>query len=141
MVHPTEEQLRAIYADTRTIAVVGASADESKQSNIIPAYLASVGYTVIPVNPRGGEMFGEKARASLADIDEPVDVVNVFRPAEETPQIARDAVAIGAKVLWLQAMIHSDEAQQIAEEAGLTFVSDMCMGVTHRLLGLGPGPH
>jgi predicted CoA-binding protein len=130
-VHLTEEQYRKFYADTKTIAVVGASENHRKAAYGIPAYLHREGYRIIPVNPRGGEMFGEKVRTSLAEIDEPVDAVDVFRPSEETPEIARQAAAIGAKVLWLQEGIHSDEAQRIAEEAGMTFVSDTCMGHTH----------
>jgi predicted CoA-binding protein len=120
--HLTEAEYRKIYADTKTIAVVGASENPRKAAHGIPAYLQREGYR---------EMFGEPARQSLAEIGEPVDVVDVFRPAEETPDIARQAAAIGAKVLWLQEGIHSDEAQRIAEEAGITFVSDTCMGHTH----------
>jgi hypothetical protein len=141
MVAPPDEVLKKVYADAKTIAVVGASADESKASHRIPKYLQSQGYRIIPVSPKGGEIFGEKVAPSLEAIDVPVDVVDVFRPSEETPAIARDAVKIGAKVLWLQTGIHHDEAQKIAEEGGLTFVSGMCMGATHGRLGLGPGPH
>ena len=134
------EQLLRVCADTRTIAVVGASADPSKPGNRIPRYLQSQGYRIIPVNPRGGELFGERVFRSLAEIDVPVDVVDVFRPAEEAPAIAREASDIGAKVLWLQVGIVSDEAQRIAEAAGLTVVMNRCMGATHAALGLGPGP-
>jgi len=138
--NPTKDDLLKVYADTKTIAVVGASADETKASNRIPRYLQSQGYRIIPVSPKGGEILGEKVFTSLAEIDTPVDVVDVFRPAEETPQIARDAVAIGAKVLWLQSGIASDEAEEIGEAGGLMVVMDRCMGATHRQLGLGPGP-
>lgn len=134
------ERLLRIYRETRTIAVVGASADFATASHRIPAYLQAQGYRIIPVNPRGGEMFGEPVRTSLAEIDEPIDVVNVFRPSDETPAVARDAVAAGARVLWLQAGIANDDAREIAEGAGLTVVMDRCMGATHRWLGLGPGP-
>ena len=130
-VHLTEEQYRKFYAETKTIAVVGASENPRKAAHGIPAYLRREGYRIIPVNPKGGTLFGETVRTSLAEIGEPVDAVDVFRPAEETPDIARQAAAIGAKVLWLQEGIHSDEAQRIAEEAGMTFVSDTCMGHTH----------
>jgi uncharacterized protein len=129
--HLSEDEYRKIYGEVKTIAVVGASDNPSKAAHGIPAYLRREGYRIIPVNPKGGEMFGEQVRASLEEIDEPVDVVDVFRPAEETPEIARKAAKIGAKVLWLQEGIHSDEAQRIAEEAGMTFVSDTCMGHTH----------
>ena len=138
--NPTDDELKQIYADTKTIAVVGASSDPKKPAHNIPSYLQSQGYKIIPVNPRGGEIFGETVRTSLADIDEPIDVVDVFRPSEETPQIAREAVAAGAKVLWLQTGISSDEADQIARDGGLTVVMNACMGATHRRLGLGPGP-
>jgi hypothetical protein len=92
------------------------------------------------VNPRGGELFGEPVARSLAEVDGPVDVVDVFRPADEAPQIASEAVQVGARVLWLQLGIESEEAGQIAEAAGLTVVMDRRMGETHRELGLGSGP-
>ena len=95
----------------------------------------------MPVNPRGVELFGERVFRALPEIDVPVDVVEVFRPAQEAPEIARQAVAIGTKVLWLQVGIMSEEARQIAEAAGLTVVMNRCMGATHGLLGPGPGPH
>jgi predicted CoA-binding protein len=134
------EHLLRIYTQSRTIAVVGASADASKAAHKIPRYLQSQGYRILPVNPRGGELFGEHVFSSLSEIDVPVDVVEVFRPAQEAPEIARHAIAIGAKVLWLQLGIVSEKARQIAEAAGLTVVMDRCMGATHALLGLGPGP-
>ncbi|MGZ4210193.1 MAG: CoA-binding protein [Actinomycetota bacterium] len=140
MTNPSDDELKKIYADTKTIAVVGASTDPKKPAHNIPAYLQTQGYKIIPVNPRGGEIFGETVRTSLAEIDGPIDVVDVFRPSEETPQVARDAVAANAKVLWLQAGIESDEAERIAREGGLQVVMDLCMGATHRRLGLGPGP-
>jgi predicted CoA-binding protein len=135
----SDDDYRDIYGRVKTIAVVGASSDPSKAAFAIPRYLKSQGFRIIPVNPKGGELHGEPVRTSLGEIDEPVDAVDVFRPAEETPDIARQAAAIGAKVLWLQEGIHSDEAQRIAEEAGMTFVSDRCMGETHwRLFHAGP---
>jgi predicted CoA-binding protein len=133
-------RLRRIYAETKTIAVVGASSDPAKPGHRIPAYLQAQGYRILPVNPNGGELFGERVFSSLDEIREPVDVVDVFRPAQETPGIARQAVAIGARVLWLQAGIESEEARGIAEAGGLAVVMNRCMGATHRWLGLGPGP-
>jgi uncharacterized protein len=134
------ERLLRIYAETKTIAVVGASGDPSKPAHQIPRYLQRQGYRIVPVNPRGGQLLGEPVARSLAEVDGPVDVVEVFRPAEEAPQIAREAVKVGAKVLWLQQGIVSEEARQVAEAAGLTVVMDRCMGETHRELGLGSGP-
>jgi predicted CoA-binding protein len=134
------ERLLGIYATAKTIAVVGASADPMKPAHAIPRYLQSQGYHILPVNPRGGELLGERVFRSLAEIDVPVDVVDVFRPAEEAPEVARQAIAIGADVLWLQLGIESDDAQRLAEAAGLTVVMNRCMGATHAQLGLGPGP-
>lgn len=134
------DDIKKIYAETKTIAVVGASSDESKPSHRIPRYLQGQGYRIIPVSPKGGECLGEHVYSSLSEVDVPIDVVDVFRPSEEVPGIARDAVAKGAKVLWMQSGIASDEATEIAESAGLQVVEDRCMGATHRQLGLGPGP-
>ena len=134
------ERLLRIYRETRTIAVVGASRDPAKPSNHVPAYLQAQGYRVIPVSPRGDEILGEPVRRSLAEIAEPIDVVDVFRPSAETPEIAKQAVAAGARVLWLQLGIENDEARAIAEAGGLTVIMNRCLGATHRWLGLGPGP-
>lgn len=138
---PTREGLRAIYATTRTIAVVGASDDRAKPAGYVPAYLRSQGYRIIPVNPARDTVLGEPAVASLTDIAEPVDVVEVFRPPGEGPDIARAAAGIGAKVVWFQPGTQSAEATAVAREAGLTVVTRICMGTTHGTLGLGPGPH
>jgi uncharacterized protein len=134
------ERLAGIFAETGTVAVVGASGDPAKAAHRIPRYLQAQGYRIVPVNPRGGQLLGEPVARSLAAVDRPVDVVDVFRPAEEAPRIAREAVAVGAKVLWLQLGIDSEEARQVAEAAGLTVVTNRCMGETHGELGLGPGP-
>jgi predicted CoA-binding protein len=133
---PSVEELKHIYRETKTIVAVGASSNPSKAPHRIPAYLAQQGYKVIPVNPRGGELFGERVRTSLEEITEPVDVVDVFRPSDEAPEIAKQAAAINAKVLWLQAGIVSNEAADIARAAGMTIIMDMCMGTTHAQLGL-----
>ena len=137
---PTRDDLLRIYAETKVIAVVGASDDRSKPAGNIPAYLQSQGYRIIPVNPTRPTVLGEHSYASLTDIDEPVDVVDVFRPAPEGPDIARAAAQIGAKLIWFQPGTQSGEASRIAHEAGLTVVSRICMGATHGTLGLGPGP-
>jgi uncharacterized protein len=134
----TRQELSRIYRNARTIAVVGASADAEKAAHRIPEYLQQQGYRIRPVNPRGGEILGEPVATSLAEVDGPVDVVDVFRPSAEAAGIARQAVEIGARVLWLQLGVVSDEARRIAEDAGLTVVMDTCMGAAHRQLGLGP---
>ena len=134
------EALLRIYRETRTIAVVGASGDRSAPAGYVPAYLQSQGYRIIPVNPNRDNLLGVPTVPSLADIAEPVDAVDVFRPAPEGPDIARQAAAMGAKVIWFQPGTNSAEASAIATEAGLTVVTRLCMGVTHGTLGLGPGP-
>lgn len=136
--NPGADRLREIYAETETIAVVGASDDPEKASHTVPEYLQSMGYRIIPVNPRGGEILGEQAVASLDDVDGPIDVVQVFRPPREVPKIAEEAAAAGAKVLWTQPGIVSEEGAAIAASQGLTVVMDICMRATHLLLGLGP---
>jgi predicted CoA-binding protein len=137
---PSRDDLVRIYADTKVIAVVGASDDRSKPAGNIPAYLQSQGYRIIPVNPTRDTVLGERSYASLADVDEPVDVVDVFRPAPEGADIARQAAQIGAKVIWFQPGTQSGDASRVADDAGLTVISRICMGATHGTLGLGPGP-
>ena len=137
----TRETLLRIYAEMETIAVVGASTTEGKPGHDIPLYLQSQGYRIIPVNPRGGQILGERSYPSLGDVDVQVDAVDVFRPPAEAEAIARQAIAIGAKTLWFQPGTHTDEAVALARAAGLTVVARRCMGVTHGWLGLGPGPH
>jgi predicted CoA-binding protein len=132
--------LRRILTEAETIAVVGASADPSKDAHAIPRYMQEQGYRVIPVNPRGGEILGVRAYPSLADVDVPIDMVNVFRPPAEAEDVALQAITVGAKVLWFQLETQTDEAVRLASEAGLEVVADLCLGVVHAQVGLGPGP-
>jgi predicted CoA-binding protein len=138
--NPSDDELRRIYDDVSTIAVVGASENPEKPAFAIPRQLQGLGYRIVPVNPKGGEIHGESVYRSLDEVDVPVDVVDVFRPPEETPEIARQAVKAGARVLWLQEGIVSEEAARIAREAGLTPVMGICMGHTARRLGIRPRP-
>jgi predicted CoA-binding protein len=133
---PEDRELRALLGDARTIAIVGLSSKPDRPSLAIAQYLQDKGYRVIPVNPRETEVVGERAYATLPDIpkDVRVDVVDVFRRAEETPAVARDAVSIGAKVLWLQDGIVNEEAYRIADEAGLDVIMGICIKVTKRRL-------
>ena len=120
----------------RTIAIVGLSKDPLRPSYFIGFYLKRHGYKVVPVNPREPEVLGQKSYPTLKDIPFPVDVVDVFRRPDAVPAIARDAVAIGAKALWLQFGVISPEGARIAEDGGLTVVMDRCMKVEHaRYLG------
>jgi predicted CoA-binding protein len=117
-----------LLADSAVIAVVGASRDPAKPAHYVPAQMRRYGWRIIPVNPTvDGELFGERAYASLADIPHPVDLVNVFRPAPAAAGVVRDAVAIGAPAVWLQLGIVSPQARRIAEEAGIDYVEDRCL--------------
>jgi predicted CoA-binding protein len=123
-----------ILAEARTIAVVGASPDPSRPSNDVMHYLLGAGYRVIPVRPADcDDVLGMPRVSSLAEIDEPIDLVDVFRRPEAVPEHAREAVAVGAKALWLQVGIESEEARRIAEEAGLDYVENACTKVVHKL--------
>jgi len=137
---PPIAELRRIYEESNTIAVVGASPDPAKRAHVVPAYLADQGYRIIPVNPNHDEVLGEPCYPTLLEIPEAVDIVDVFRPPIDAPDVAAKAVQIGAKVLWLQLGIQSDEASRIAQEAGLAYIEDHCIGQMHAMLGLGPGP-
>ena len=130
----TLEELRQILATTKTISVVGLSDKPDRPGHTIPAYLQRQGYRIIPVNPKLSQALSEKAYASLRDIPEPVDVVEIFRRAEDVPPIVEDAIAIGAKAVWMQLGIVNEEAAARAEAAGLTVVMDTCMGATHQRL-------
>jgi predicted CoA-binding protein len=132
----SDSDLRQALAATRTIALVGASPKTDRPSNGVMATLQRAGYRVIPVNPTmaGRMILGENVVASLSDIHDSVDMVDVFRRAEQTPDIAREAVAIGAKLLWLQMGIVNDTAAEIATAGGLDVVMDRCTAVEVRRL-------
>ncbi len=124
-----------ILRESTTIALVGASPDPGKPSHGVMRYLLAEGYRVIPVRRDGEEVLGVPCVGSLAEIDEPIDLVDVFRRAEHTPRHAQEAVDAGAKALWLQLGIRSEEARRIATEGGLDYVEDACTAVVHRRLG------
>lgn len=120
----------------RRVAIVGLSGNELRASNFVGRYLLRHGYDVIPVNPREDRILGKPSYASLGEIPGDVDTVNVFRKPDAVPDIAREAVAIGAKCLWLQFNVISEEGARIATDAGLEVVMDRCMKVEHaRYLG------
>jgi uncharacterized protein len=137
----TDAELRELLAHATTIAVVGLSANPERPSNQVAWYLHQQGYRLFGVNPQCQvpEVFGVPVLPSLAEVPEPIDIVDVFRRPEYTPQVAREAVAVGARAVWLQLGIRSAEARAIAEDAGLTYVEDRCLKVDHaRLLGRRP---
>jgi uncharacterized protein len=120
---------KEILERSATLAVVGLSRDPDKAAHAVPASLQAAGFRVIPINPYADRVLDERAYARLEDVPEPVDLVVVFRPSDDAPQIARQAVAAGAKALWLQTGIRSDEARAIATRAGLDYVENRCTGV------------
>jgi predicted CoA-binding protein len=136
--NPSDDELKALLTSARTIAIVGASSSPDRPSHAIMRKLISAGYQVVPVNPRETFVLGQKAYPSLADVPEKIDIVDVFRRAEETPLIADEAVAVAAKTLWLQSGIANEDAATRAEASGLTVVMDACIGVVHSMLRI---PH
>jgi len=128
--------LRRILRETRTIAVVGLSADWFRPSYFAAKYMQEHGYRVIPVNPKYPEILGEKCYKSLRDIPEKVDLVDIFRKTQDVMPIAEDAIAIGAKVLWQQLGVKNEAAAEKARSAGLLAVMDRCVKIEHgRLFG------
>lgn len=126
--------------ESRTIAVVGLSSNPFRASFGVTEYMQGAGYRILPVNPNEKEVLGERAFPSLADalaaVPEGVEMVNVFRQPDEVPQIVEDAIAAGAKYLWLQEGVTHEAAEQRAREAGLKVVSDRCLFKEHRRLML-----
>jgi predicted CoA-binding protein len=135
----TDVLVERILRSYDVITVVGASDAPAKAASYVPAHMQQHGWRIIPVNPSGKVILGEQSYGTLADVPEPVGLVDVFRPAGDTPEIARQAVAVGATALWLQLGITSDEARSIAESAGLLYVEDRCLIVEQRRLGLSAG--
>ena len=125
----TSALTRLILEEMSTFAVVGLSSDPTKAAHSVPAALQAYGWRIIPVNPHADELLGEPVYRRLADIPEPVEVVNVFRPSAEAADITRQAVEIGAKAVWLQLGITSAEARHIAADAGILYVEDRCTAV------------
>ena len=125
----TSALTRRILEEMSTFAVVGLSSDPTKAAHSVPAAMQAYGWRMIPVNPHADTLLGEQVYRRLADIPEPVEVVNVFRPSAEAADVTRQAVEIGAKAVWLQLGIVSAGARQIAADAGLLYVEDRCLAV------------
>ena len=125
------DKVRRILKGSRTIAVVGLSAQWHRPSYFAAKYMQEHGYRVIPVNPTYPEILGEKSYQRLADIPEPVDVVDCFRKSSEIPALAEEAIAIGAKVLWMQLGVENAQARARAEAAGLEVIENRCVKIEH----------
>ena len=135
---PEDRELRSLLGEVHTVAVVGLSSRSDRPSYQVARYLQEHGYRIVPINPNETEVLGERSYPTLQDVpsDIRIDVVDVFRRAEETPAVARDAVAVGARVLWLQEGIVSEEAAAIATAGGLDVIMGVCIRhVRARLMG------
>ena len=133
-----DAQIKEILSNSKTIAMIGISSEKKKEdpknikrkpANVVMKYMQDFGYKVIPINPfaKGEVINGETVVNDIEDIKIPIDIVDVFRPSKEAPDIAKKAVKIGSKVLWLQFGIHNEEAKKISENAKMKFVSDKCI--------------
>lgn len=134
MVAQTDEVIEKILLESRTVAVVGCSRDPGKDAHRVPKYLQEQGYRIIPVNPQAGEILGERAYSSLGEIQEEVDIIDIFRPSEEVYQIVQEAIRLKPRAIWMQLGIADEAAAELAEEHGITAVMDRCMMAEHRRL-------
>lgn len=125
------ELIRDALASTDTIAIVGLSRDRRKASHFVATYMEYAGYEIIPVNPTIDEWYGKEAYPDLASVPHQIDMVDVFRPARECPELAEQAVAVGANTFWMQLRVVSPEAAEIAEHGGLAVVMDRCVKMEH----------
>ena len=132
------EKIRRIFADVKTIAVVGLSRDPAKPSHYVPAHMQAAGYRIIPVTPHGGTVLGETTWPDLASVPVPVDLALVFRPGPQCLKVAEQAIAAGVPRIWFQLHIPAGEGARLAEAAGLEVVADRCMMVEHRVVGGRP---
>jgi uncharacterized protein len=130
----TDDEIRDIYRTAKTVAVVGISDNPERPSLGVATFLQQHGYRIVPVNPALSEALGERSFASLRDVDVPVDVVDIFRRSDAVPPIVEDAIAIGAKVVWMQEGVENAEAADRARAAGLQVVMDRCMKKEYRRL-------
>lgn len=138
MSEPGDDEIRVLLQNARTIAVVGFSTNPAKDAHQVPKKLMELGYRVIPVNPFAEEILGERCYPSLREIPREikVDIVNVFRPAQEVPDIVEQAIEIGARAVWLQLGITHEDAAKRAREAGLMVIQNRCIKAEHlRLFG------
>ncbi|TFG18547.1 MAG: CoA-binding protein [Promethearchaeota archaeon] len=127
-----EQEVVDILKESKTIAVVGMSKNPEKAAYRIPKYLKDVGYKLIPVNPTASEILGEKVYAKLEDITEKVDIVDIFRPSEETPVIVESAMKLNPKLIWLQLGISNEQSKALAKENKIAYVENKCLMVEHK---------
>lgn len=131
---PSDKDLKEIFSECKTIAVVGLSDKPNRDSFKVAQYMQQQGYRIIPVHPRVKEVLGEKAYKTLAEIPDKVDLVNVFRKSEDTPQVVEQAIPLKPQNIWLQLGIANDISAALAQDAGISYVQDMCIKVEHARL-------
>jgi predicted CoA-binding protein len=130
----TDEKLKGILEENNTIAVVGCSRDPKKAAHTVPKYMKEQGYKIIPINPFANQILEEKVHKSLSEINEPVDIVNIFRPSEQCLEVVKEAVKLKPKVIWMQLGIKNEEAAQLAEKNGIEVIMDKCFFIEHKNL-------
>lgn len=128
----SEADIKSILEESKTVAVIGLSPREERDSHRVAKYLQSQGYRIIPVNPNADEILGERSYPDLASVPDPIDVVDVFRRSEAVPEIVEEAIQVGARTVWMQEGVIHEEAASRAREAGLQVVMDRCMMIEHR---------
>lgn len=129
----TDNEIREIFS-LHNVAVVGMSKNEDKAAHYVPKYLAQNHYNIIPVNPTADEILNKKCYHSISEINEPIDIVDVFRPSDQVLPVIQEAIKIKPKVIWLQEGIHNEEAEKLAREAGIKVVFNRCMLAEHQRL-------
>ncbi len=129
----TDEEIRKIFS-FKNVAVVGMSKNEEKAANYVPRYLIKQGYNIIPVNPTADKILDRKSFANLTEIDQQVDIVDVFRPSDQVLPVVEEAIKLKPKVIWLQEGIHNKEAEELAKKAGIDVVYNRCMLAEHQRL-------
>ena len=129
----TDEQIQKFYS-LKNIAVVGMSKHPEKAAYYVPKYLADRGYNIIPVNPTADEILGKKSYHQISEVNEPIDIVDIFRPSDQTMSIVEEAIKKKPKVIWLQEGIHNQEAEELARNAGIEVVFNRCMLAEHERL-------
>lgn len=131
----TPDEVRELLKSAKTIAVVGLSDKSDRDSHRVAAYMQQMGYRILPVNPAVAEVLGEKSYARLEDVQEPIDIVNIFRRPEAVPEIVTSAIAVSAKAVWMQLGIAHNAAADQARSAGLQVVMNKCLLIEHRRMG------
>lgn len=130
----TDEERKELLENVKTIAIVGISNDASKPSYNVAKYLKDAGYRIVPVNPRYDEVLGEKCYGSLSEINEPVDIVDIFMPSEKVLPVVIEAIKIKPRCIWLQLGIRNEEARALAEKHNIKFEMDRCIKIEHARL-------